>query len=173
MKPYILITFLIFFGACKKPNQDISFFLPITSQAAIPPGAGINLPFNVNTPAIASNSSSAFAGNNTTANLVQNISLSTLSMEVLSPAGEDFSFLNEITVYISAEGLPESEIATIKEIDPSATVINLTTNAKDLKAYLIKDEYDMRIETVTDEVLAQEHQIEIKSRFLVEARLGN
>lgn len=168
---FLIVASLLF--SCKKPSQDLSFYLPITSQAVIPAGAGINLPFNINTPEIESNSASAFSGNNTRANLVNSISLEEMSMEITSPNGEDFSFLNEITVYISAEGLPESEIASISEVNENDTLINLSTTGIQLKEYLVKDKYDMRIRTSTDEILASEHKLEIKSRFLVSATLAN
>jgi len=168
-----LLLLIPFLFACEKPQQDISFYLPVNSEATIPAGTGINLPFNLVTPNIESNSQAAFNGNNTSASLVKSISLATMTLELISPSGEDFSFLDEITVYISAEDLPESEIASLINISPDSSLIELNTTGLDLKQYVVKDKFDMRIKTSTDEILGSEHKLEIKSRFLVEASLLN
>lgn len=156
--------------SCRTELQEISFFIPTTSEYSIPATSGVGLPININTPEIETNSQSNLAGNNTRSDLINEISLSSLSMEVLEPAGEDFSFLGAIRIFIDAEDLPELEIASLDAIDPNTNLIFLETTGVDLKAYLTKDRYQMRTTTTTKEFLTANYRLEIKSRFLVKAQ---
>jgi hypothetical protein len=172
MKKYFLFLAVSgFLASCRTPVQDISFFIPTTSEYSIPSSTVINLPFAVSTPEVETKSQSSFSGNNTRGDLIKEISLSSISLEVLEPVGEDFSFLEAISVFIVAEDLPEVEIASLDAVDANQSLIFLETTGADLQAYLKKDKYVMRTSTTTKEFLTEDYRLEIKSRFLVKAQL--
>ena len=141
------------------------------TQVTIPSTTGINLPFDVLTPDTETNSESTFESNDTRKDLVEEIKLTKLQLEVTTPSDADFSFLESIEVYISAEGLDEILIASKVEVPESVSVLDLEVMNTDLKEYIKKDNYSLRLNTVTDEAISQDHEIDVKSTFFVDAKI--
>lgn len=171
-KHFLLIGILlstIILSSCDKLTQfDIEYEAEATIQSSSP----VNLPFNVITPEITSNSTSTFESNNTRKDLVEEILLKQLDMEITSPSNGDFSFVNEIHIFLKADGLEDIEIAYIEDIpDNVGNKISLTTVCKDFKEYIKKDQFQISIDVVTDEVIAQDHVVKIYSVFGVDAEI--
>ncbi|WP_086475865.1 hypothetical protein [Arenibacter amylolyticus] len=173
MKKYILIlAVMLGLGGCDKLDELTKFEMDYKQRVVIPASAGMDLPFDVFTPKTETNSSSEFAVNDTRKDLIEEIVLRKLTLSIISPEGEDFSFLESITVFMSAEDLPEIKIAWNDEV--SATVggvLELEVSDDDLKEYIKKDSYSLRVNTVTDELLKSDHEIEIASIFFVDAKI--
>lgn len=171
-KHILLVTILlstIFFSSCDKLTQfDIDYETEATIQSSSP----INLPFNIITPEITSNSTSTFESNNTRKDLVEEILLKQLDMEITSPSNGDFSFVNEIHIYLKADGLEDVEIAYIEDIpDNVGNEISLTPVCKDFKEYIKKDQFQISIDVTTDEVITQDHVVKIYTVFAVDAEI--
>lgn len=171
-KHILLVTILlstIFFSSCDKLTQfDIDYETEATIQSSSP----INLPFNIITPEITSNSTSTFESNNTRKDLVEEILLKQLDMEITSPSNGDFSFVNEIHIYLKADGLEDVEIAYIEDIpDNVGNKISLTPVCKDFKEYIKKDQFQISIDVTTDEVITQDHVVKIYTVFAVDAEI--
>ena len=159
-------------SGCKKLSELTRFNIDYNTTATIPSATGINLPFNIFTPDVETNSSSTFSVNNTNKDLVEEIKLSTLRLELTSPSGADFSFLKSVNIYISASGLPEVKMAW-KDVVPdnAGATINLDVSSADLKEYIKKDKFSLRLNSVTDELITAEHRLNIFSTFAVDAKV--
>ena len=130
------------------------------------------MPFDVFTPEMETNSESTFAVNDTRKDLIEEIKLTDLELVMISPEEADFSFLNSIEVYISADGLEEVLIANLDEVPEDAgNKISLNTSDIDLKEYIKKDEFSLRLNTVTDELMSTDHELEVNSTFFVDAKI--
>lgn len=172
-KKYIsFICLLVLFTACDKIDELTKFDMEYSQRATIPSSTGINLPFDVFTPEMETNSESTFAVNDTRKDLIEEIKLTDLELVMISPEEADFSFLNSIEVYISADGLEEILIANLDEVPEDAgNVITLNTSDTDLKEYIKKDEFSLRLNTVTDELMSTDHELEVNSTFFVDAKI--
>lgn len=172
-KKYIsFICLLVLFTACDKIDELTKFDMEYSQRATIPSSTGINLPFDVFTPEMETNSESTFAVNDTRKDLIEEIKLTDLELVIISPEEADFSFLNSIEVYISADGLEEILIANLDEVPEDAgNVITLDTSDTDLKEYIKKDEFSLRLNTVTDELMSTDHELEVNSTFFVDAKI--
>ena len=174
MKNLFLFTFMILLlvAGCKKIDKLTQFEMEYNETVVIPTSTGINLPFNLISPDIKSNSESTFSVNNTHKDLVEEIKLTKLDLTLSSPSNGDFGFLKSIEIFISAEGLSE-EIIAWKENIPSDVdkYIELETAETDLKEYIKKAEFTLRLSTVTDETLTSDHYIDIHSLFFVDAKV--
>ena len=172
-KKYIsFICLLVLFTACDKIDELTKFDMEYSQRATIPSSTGINLPFDVFTPEMETNSESTFAVNDTRKDLIEEIKLTDLELVMISPEEADFSFLNYIEVYISADGLEEILIANLDEVPEDAgNVITLDTSDTDLKEYIKKDEFSLRLNTVTDELMSTDHELEVNSTFFVDAKI--
>ncbi len=172
MRNFILIlTTLFTISSCDKVDELTKFDLEYNSKVVIPASAGIDLPFNVFTPEMETNSESKFEVNDTRKDLIEEIKLTELQMVITSPTDADFSFLNSIEVYISAEGLDEIKIAE-KEVEENVgSTLDVDVLDIDLKEYIKKDEFNLRLNTVTDEVINTDHEIDVNSTFFVDAKI--
>jgi hypothetical protein len=157
---------------CKQVDKLTQFNMPYSETITIPAGVGINLPLNILTPEIETNSESTFALNDTEKNLVEEIRLIGLTINHTAPAGEDFSFLKSVRIYISADGLTEEQIAWKENIaDTAGNVIQLELSNADLKEFIKKEKFTLRVNTITDEFLTTDQQVEVQSLFFVDAKI--
>lgn len=165
---YIITTF---FG-CNIIDKFTQFELEFNETVVIPSSTGINLPFNILTPDIETNSESKFAVNDTRKDLIEEMKLTTLRLTHTSPADRDFSFLKSISVFISADGLPETKIAWKDNIPANVgKIIFLDLTDNDLKEYIKKDKFALRMNAETDELLTADQYIEVYSVFFVDAKI--
>jgi len=172
-KSIIFITALSFllFG-CKKAEELTQFNIDYTTEVTIPSSSGLNLPFDVFTPDMETNSSSKFAVNDTRKDKVEVISLTKLQLVLKTPSNSDFGFLKSIEVYIDADGLSEKRVAFDTDIPSTiGKILNLEVVSDNLKDYIIKDEFSLRVKTVTDEAISRDHVIDINSTFFVDAKI--
>lgn len=160
------------FVSCDKLDELIKFEMDYDQTVVIPSSTGVDLPFDIFTPETEINSSAEFEVNDTRKDLIEEIVLKKLIMTVEVPEGEDFSFLESIIIYMSAEDLPEIKIAWNEEVSATAgEQLELVTAAEDLKEYIKKDSYTLRLKTVTDEFLSSDYEINIATTFFVDAKI--
>ncbi|MBT3384394.1 MAG: hypothetical protein HN778_03045 [Prolixibacteraceae bacterium] len=171
---YLLILGLIIFtqSGCEKINQLTVFDLDYDSQVVIESLIGINLPFNLATPEIETNSESSFEINDTRKDLIEEVTLKQIKLEISDPIDGDFSFLESIKIYISSENLEEKLIAWNEAVDPEAgNIIILETSNDDLQEYVKNDQIALRVNAVTDKLLLTDYTIDINSIFTIDARI--
>ena len=174
MKKFLLIFALVgVFVSCEKLLDELTKFeMDFNQTVVIPSSSGVDLPFNVFTPETETNSTAEFEVNDTRKDLIEEIVLRKLVMTVNSPEGEDFSFLESIIIYMSAEDLPEIKIAWNEEVSANpGEQLELVTTTEDLKEYIKKDTYTLRLKTVTDEFLSTDYEIDIATTFFVDAKI--
>ncbi len=172
MYKYISVIILaVLISNCSKLDELTKFNMDYDTQVTIPSTAGINLPFDVLTPETETNSESTFESNDTRKDLIEEIKLTKLQLVITAPSDADFSFLESIEVYISAAGLDEIKIASKVEVPETVSTLDLEVSDVDLKEYIKKDNYSLRLNTVTDEAMSQDHQIDVKSTFFVDAKI--
>lgn len=169
----LLVTLIsISFLGCKKIDKLTQFNMEYNSTATIPSSTGMNLPFNVLTPDVETNSTSTFKANNTRKDLIEEVILKKLDLTVTSPSGRTFSFLKAINIYINADGLSEAKIAYKDSVPQNAgNKLILNTTNTNLKEYLTKTEYSLRVNAVTDEIISPDYEINIHSVFFVDAKI--
>ena len=166
------VLFLTLLTGCKKIDKLTQFEMDYTATIVIPSSTVINLPFNLLTPDIESDSESEFAVNNTHKDKVEEIILKSLNLSISSPSHADFSFLESINIYIVAEGLSEEIISWKTDIpEDIGSMLSLETADTDLKEYIKKDEFSLRLNTVTDELITSDYQIKLEAIFFVDAKI--
>ena len=157
---------------CSQIDKLTQFSLDYDETFVIPSVIGLNLPFNIVTPSIKTNSTEIFEINDTRKNLVEEVLLEKLALNIIDPADADFSFLESIEIYISAEGLEEVLVAWRYDIEDSVgSTIILETSGDDLAPYIILDEFSLKFTTVIDKIILSDHTIEVQSSFFVDAKI--
>lgn len=159
-------------NSCKKVDQFTQFNMDFDNQIIIPSTVGINLPINILTPEMETNSESTFELNDTRKDLIEEIRLTSLTLSLQSPNGADFSFLESISIYMNAQDLPEVEIAWSENIpEIIGNQISLNVSGNDFKEYIKKDQFSLRVNTITDEIITADHTINISSSYFIDAKI--
>lgn len=167
-----IVTIAWIMSGCKQLDKLTQFSLEYNESVVISSMIGLNLPFNIVTPKIKTNSTEVFDINDTRKDLIEDIKLEELVLNISDPADSDFSFLQSIEIYISAEGLEEVLVAWKYDIDDSAGAsLDLETAGDDLSPFIVQDEFSLKFTTVTDKLILSDHQIEVNARFFVDAKI--
>ena len=175
MKKLSIILIGLFFGtaiSCKKFDEKTQFDMTFVESVTVESSVGVDLPFDIYTPERETNSEATFAVNDTRKDLIEEITINYLRLELTSPDGSDFSFLESIDIYLAADGLGETLIAWSEDVGEESTeILDLIVTEADLKEFIKKDKFTLRVNTVTDEFLTSDHQIDILSSFHVDAKI--
>ena len=169
-----LFAGMVLFSSCDKIDKLTQFNLKYNTEVTIKSATivNINTPFNFYTPAVKTNSESELEVNDSRKDLVEDIKVKELKMTIKAPEGQTFDFLKSIKIFIKAEGLEEKMIAWKTDMtDDGSTTITLETADDNLKDYILEDSFQLRTETVTDQLITQDTQIGINAVFWVDARI--
>lgn len=141
-------------------------------QATIPSSSPIDIPFTIYTSEQSTNSEIEFESNDTRKDKIQQIILKELNITIISPQGEDFSFLNNLEIYLSSTNQAEEKVAYLNKIsDNIGNELICKVVGQDLQKFVKDDKYKVRLVTVTDEIITQDIDVNIYTNFFVDAKL--
>jgi len=156
--------------SCKKVDELLTFYISDSSEIVIESTISpIELPFNIPTPDITTDSEEEFSNNNTNSGLVKDVYLSSLNLNIKAPQGTTFSFLKSIKIYIRTDDSNEILLASKENIVSSASSIDLIPTQSKLDVYVKAPSYKLRTEITTREILTQDVTLECNIRFEVTA----
>lgn len=169
---FIIIAGLLHSVSCGVVDKWTTFDLSLEEDFVVESMIGINLPFNIYTPNITTNSEQTFELNDTRKDKVENIILKTLEITLDYPANSSFDFLQSIHIYLKTDGLQEILIAWSDTVpDDIMQTLNLQTSSEDFSDYIKADSVDIRVESKTDEILLYDHYFHLKAVFEVNAKI--
>ena len=173
MKKVIALLFVaMLFNACKEIDKLTMFEMDYESSVTVPSTVGVNVPVDLFTPDIATDSEATYESNNTHKDLIEEIRLTKMKLDIILPTDEDFSFLESISVSMNAEGLSEKKIAWNEDVSATpGSAIELEVSPDDLQEYIKKDKFSLKVTTVTDELITEDYEIKISSTFFVDAKI--
>lgn len=175
MTKSIILSMLLLMSAlsCKKLDKKTQFNIENTSQSTIPSATGVNLPFDLPTPTITTNIEQEMEEHNSHKNLIEYANLEELKLSINNPSSANFDFLNDMEIFIKADGLTEQKIAEIHNI-PENQLQELSLSVIqdiDLQDYIKADKYYLDITVKTDKVNLQDVTIDIYSKVFVDAKI--
>lgn len=155
--------------SCNEVEKLLTFTINHEVMFRVESSSPLNLPIEIATPDVTTNSGQTFENNNTRANLVKDVKLQEIKLTVTSPAGKTFSFLKSIKLYISTDQNNEIELASQENIPTTATTITLVPTQQKLDAYIKATSYKLRTTVITRETLTQAIDIRSDMKFKVTA----
>lgn len=170
---FVAVLLLLTTGlGCNQFESFTSFTIEYEQEAKISSNVGINLPFNVMTPDMETNAEQRFENEDTKKEFIESIFLEELTLTIFDPEGEDFSFLEEISIFMRTDNLEEVMIASKKPVPSSSSnTLQLDCTEQDLQQYIKEESFTLRLNAVTDEILTRDHYFKINSRYGVSAKL--
>jgi hypothetical protein len=157
--------------SCKKIEDLLTFNINVENNFTIGASGPINIPFEIVTPQVTTNSTQQFQNNNSNVNKVKDIKLKKVDLQIVSPAGKTFSFLESVHIYVSTNANDEIELAYQDNISSSATSISLIPTSVSLDKYVKAPSYSLRTKIVTKQVLTQNVEVKNLCQFQVTANL--
>ena len=158
--------------ACEKLDELTTFNIKNETEVSIPSQSGLNIPIILRSPEVKTSSEQTFKNNNTRADLVETAHLSELLLTITAPEGQNFNFLNEISLYIKDDEGNEELIAFRKSIpEDGSQVLSLETTSTNLKPYIQKEAFSLRTEVKTDQIVNHQVDIKINMTFRVKAKI--
>jgi hypothetical protein len=171
----LIILSLIIFTSCnlgEKLNDLATFNINNEVNFTIPSTTVIDLPINIQTPDISSSSEQSFENNNTRANLVENVNLSSLKLTITSPNARTFSFLKSIQIYINNDEQGETLLAEKQDIPTDIdNILELDATKANLDEYIKKSSYSLRYIVTTRETVNSATDVQAAMVFEVKAKL--
>ena len=165
----LTIIFLTVLTYCKEVQELLTFTISDETEFTVESTSPLNLPIEIATPTVTTNSNQKFENNNTKASLVKDVKLSELRLTVTNPSGKTFSFMKSVHIYISTDQNSEIELAYLDEFPANVGSVTLNTTDKKLDAYVKASSYNLRTRIVTDETLTQPVDIKVDLTFKVTA----
>jgi hypothetical protein len=164
----LLISTTVLFSCNKK---GISFKINHQATFRVESSSPINLPFEIGTPEITTNSSQEFKNNNTAPDLIKEVKLEALTLNITAPSGKTFSFVKSVDIFISTNSNNEIKLASAENISSTSSVLTLTVSDANLLEYVKADKYKLRTTVVTKETVTQAIDIRSDIKFNVTAKL--
>lgn len=171
MKNKIIIIVLISLASCTALDKLTMFDLKYDAWFTVPKNAIVNMPIDLTSPEVTTDTEEQFAIHDTRKDLIESIKLKTLTLQIEN-AGYTFSFLKSVELFMQADGLPEIKVAEKMVIpDDTGNTLALDVSDKDLSEYLKKNKISLRAKTVTDEALTEDLRVKMHSVFRVDAKI--
>lgn len=167
----IVATLLISLFSCKKLKELLTFNINVENNFTVPASGPLNIPIDILTPQVTTNSSQQFENNNTDVNRVKDIKLKKVDLQIINPAGKTFSFLESVHIYISTNANDEIELAYLDNVSSTTNSISLITTSASLDTYVKAPSYRLRTKVVTKQALTQDVEIKNMCQFQVTANL--
>ncbi|MDX5348434.1 MAG: hypothetical protein LPJ89_00530 [Hymenobacteraceae bacterium] len=186
-----LVAFCLVFAACKKETIDrlLTFYVQDEKEfelkkdeldefmSKIPPGIDVRelikvgLPLSVPPYEMTSSAQSTYTAEGTTAELVKDVKLEKLTLELLEPQNEDFSFLKSIHVYIKRPQDQDSLLLAYLDDIPAepGNKLELIPSEQKVDKYLKAESYTVSTVVVIDELIDSALKCNTRFRFKVTA----
>ena len=164
----LLPLFLLFIFSCEKIDQLLTFEISNSENIKIPASGLINTPFISPMPVTMSNQET-FKNNNTSTNLVKDVSLSKLTLTISDPAAENFDFLKSIKIYIGTDQTDKVLLASLDKVPTGVSAIELISSNAKLDKYIKASSYTLYTEVTLRSNVTRELTIRADSRFKVTA----
>lgn len=176
MKQLKILSIMLLLGLglsnCEKIDEQTQFNLDYTTSITVPSNSVINLPIDLNTPNMTTDSRTEFELNDTRVDLVEEVKLTKARLKITDPNDEEFDFVESIEIYINADGLSELKIAEKTNIDDSiGDEMELTVFDNDLSEYIKTEKFSLRAKVITDQLITQDVDIDVFSTFFVDSKI--
>lgn len=170
MKKYLFFLPLLFLAlfSCEKVANLLTFDINHSENIRIPASGLINSPVISPVP-VHMSAQESFKNNNTSANLVKDVTLSRLTLTITDPAAQNFDFLKSIRIYIGTDGSDKVLLASHDNVPAGVSVLNLVPSNEKLDAYIKAESYTLYTEVALRSNVAQEITVKADSRFTVTA----
>ena len=164
----LMLVCIAFIGCDEELNVTLNapYDVDATLEAVIVTGTGE--PIELTLPAV-NTGDEALGDYSDKLDKLESATLTSLSVTITNPQGEDFSFMNTIEFFINGQGMTEQRVAGQTNIDQTSSTIVLDVEDVELVEVIKSGEFTGRAVFVNDELIEQDLDLNIEFQFDVEA----
>ncbi len=166
------VAFLMIFAilsGCNDVENLLKFNINDQTSFTIQSTSLLNVPLEIPTPDVTSNSQQQYENNHTHVNLVKDVRLEQLKLSITNPVSKKFSFLKSIRIFISSDQNTEMELAKLENIPADVNTLFLVPTKENLDKYIKASSYNLRTEVITHETLTESVDILVDLKFQLTA----
>lgn len=157
---------------CDVLDELTKFDMDYETSYRLDPVPIVGVPVSLFTPDIETESETTFENNNTNADLVESVTLKSLTLNIVSPDTGNFNFLKSVRIAISSDNNDEVEAAYLLDIpNDNLKTLELEVINNELAAYLKEDTFKLRVTAVTDETTTELYDVDFFATFSVDAKI--
>jgi hypothetical protein len=171
----VLVSGLAILWACQKTkdqvNEATEFTIDYSTTLSLPASSVIvNSPVDFSTPDIPTTSSTRFASEKTTKELIDEIVLSKFN---ISTTGANLNFLKSLTISIKASGLPDLAVASKTLIPSGVTSVSADLTNTNIKEYIFKDNIQFKLSVTVSTSLSATQDLKLDQSVTVKGKKIN
>lgn len=168
----ILGSLLLLFGFCQKTkdqvNEATEFSIDYSTTLPIPSSSiSANVPVEFTTPDIPTTSSTRFASEKTTKELIDEIKLTKFN---ISTNTGNLDFLKSISIHIQASGLPGLAVASKTLIPNGQNAVSADLSEVNIKEYIFKDNIQFKVSVTIDSALGSDKELKLEQSIKVKGK---
>ncbi len=163
---------LLLISSCKKTKDNINeateFDINYSTTLPIPStSVSVNVPADFTTPEISTESSSRFATEKTTKELVDEIKMTKFD---ISTSSGNLNFLKSLTIYIKSSGLADVAVATKTTIPQGVTAFSTDLSDANIKNYIFNDKIQFKVTVVVNTGLSSNQDLKMDQTVHVKGK---
>jgi len=173
MKKYLFALLIVvpLLVGCDSLSKLTMFELPFDQSVTFPAMPALNTPIPLEITGIKTNIDSVLTSLKLKSDMIQAVKLKKMDFTLSSPADGDLSFLKSVEIFITGEGLDDVKIASTGDVTTNTKNVSLALEDVDLKDFILKDKFGLKIITTTDKATSKEQKINISFKFLVDLKV--
>ncbi len=165
----IPLALLLIFTGCKTIQQLLTFYIDDSQTVHIPASPTAITMISLPPVSVSTQSDAKFKNNNTSANLVKDITLNKLTLTITDPTAQNFNFLQKIEIDISTNANDQIRLAYLDVIPQNVSSIDLNLTDAKLDSYVKASSYTLTTKVQTNQPLAKDVTMRVDTRFKVTA----
>ena len=171
----LLAIFCLSVLSCQKEkdkvNEATEFDLNYSTTLPIPSGSVVStntsVPVEFTTPEIATNSSTRFASEKTTKELISEIKFTRFR---ISTNTGNLDFLKSISIIVQTNGLSDQAIATKTLIPQGVTSVDADLGDVNIKEYIFKDNIRFKVSITVNSIPGQSQDLKLEQTLRVKGK---
>lgn len=170
---YLLAASTALFASCEKDGLSVTFDLPYATDFTIESIliTNVGMPIHLSTPEVTTHTSEKFAANNTQIDRLEKANLKALTLTIVAPDGQTFSFLKEVKLYIKGEDLNEELVASKINVDESSGILIVDIEPTDVVGHIKSGKFSLRASITTNELISENVDVNASMIFSVTAKV--
>ena len=163
---------LISLFACEKIDRYTQFSVQTFTTFDVPADMAIQTPIILDAKTLILDTK-IFEDFNTSTSFIDKATIKEIKLNIVNPLEVNFDFITDIELYIETNDLPKIRIAWLNNLqDEQKQTLSLEHLPDNLSEYLKREEVNISLVLLTDEVLTQPVQIEVNASFNIKAEVS-
>lgn len=165
---FSVLLIMPFLVGCDALGELTKIPLPFEQTITIPAIPIVGVTTQIETPDIETGIDSVLKATGISSDVVEEVLLS--KMELALTGSGDLSFLDNVTVYITADNKEPVKIASatgIKDVNS----VKFTVEKADIKKFIMGDKFKLKIDIKTDKVLLEPKDVNLKMEFIIDLKV--